>query len=87
MYITIRTLAFCLTVSLTGVNFRGKLQYVTHMGGQKIKCRPIRTQEVGGSRLQDKLYVILRRVLVLVLVKRIKQNQVKSANELKINKF
>ena len=56
MYITVRTLAFCLTVSLTGVHFRGKLQYVSHVGGQKIKCRPIRTREIGGARLQEELY-------------------------------
>ena len=85
---TIGNPAFCLALFLTDIHFWSELQHFVHVGGQKkIKCRPIRTQEVGGARLEDKLYVILRRVLVLVLVKRIKWNQVKSANEFKIKKF
>ena len=56
MYVTIRNPAFCLALYLTGVHFRGKLQYVGHVGGQKIKCRPIRTQEIGGVILQEELY-------------------------------
>ena len=42
---------------LTRVYFRGELQHVGHVGAQKIKCRPIRTQEIGGVRLQEELYV------------------------------
>ena len=53
---TVRNPAFCLALYLTGVHFRGKLQYVGHTGGQKIKCRPIRTQEIGGVILQEELY-------------------------------
>ena len=30
--------------------------YVGRVGGQKIKYRPIRTQEIGGARLQEELY-------------------------------
>ena len=41
---------------LTGVHFRGELQHVGHVGAQKNKCRPIRTQEIGGVRLQEELY-------------------------------
>ena len=48
--------AFCLTLYLTGVHFRGELQHIGHVGGQKIKCRPIRTRETGGVRLQGELY-------------------------------
>ena len=53
---TVRNPAFCLALYLTGVHFRGKLQYVGHTGGQKIKCRPIRTQEIGGVIFQEELY-------------------------------
>ena len=53
---TVRNPAFCLALYLTGVHFRGKLQYVGHVGGQKIKCRPIRTQEIGGVISQEELY-------------------------------
>ena len=45
---------FCLT--FTGVHFPGELQHVGHVGEQKIKCRPIKTQERTGARLQDELY-------------------------------
>ena len=47
---------FCLPLYLTGVHFRGKLQQGGHVGEQKIKCHPIRTWEIGGLWLQDKLY-------------------------------
>ena len=40
-------------------HFRGELQHVGHVGVQKIKCRPIRTREIGGVRLQDELYVTI----------------------------
>ena len=53
---TVRNPAFCLALYLTGVHFRGKLQYVGHVGGQKVKRRPIRTQEIGGVILQEELY-------------------------------
>ena len=49
--------AFCLALYLTGVHFRGELQHVGDVGGQKIKCRPIRAREIGGARLQEKLCV------------------------------
>ena len=53
---TIGNSAFCLALYLTGVHFRGELQHIGHVGGQKIKCRPIRTRETGGVRLQGELY-------------------------------
>ena len=34
--------------------------YVGRVGVQKIKYRPIRTQEIGGARLQEELYVNLK---------------------------
>ena len=40
----------------TGVHFWAELQHVGHVGGQKIKCRPIRTPEIGGVGLQEELY-------------------------------
>ena len=43
--------AFCLPLYLTGVHFRGELQYVGDVSEQKIKCGPIRTREIGGVRL------------------------------------
>ena len=46
----------CLASYLTGVHFRGELQYVDHVGAQKIKCcRPIGTREVVNFRLQEEL--------------------------------
>ena len=53
---TIGNPAFCLALYLTGVHFRGELQHIGHVGGQKIKCRPITTREIGGARLQKELY-------------------------------
>ena len=44
---TIGNPAFRLVLYLTGVHFRGELQHVGHVRG-----RPIRTQEIGGVRLQ-----------------------------------
>ena len=55
---TTRNPAFSLTLYLTGVQFRGELRYVGHVGALKIKCRPIRTREIAGVRFQDELYVI-----------------------------
>ena len=55
---TIGNPTFCLTLYLTGVHFRGNLLHVGPVGGQKIKCGPIRTQEIGGVRLQEELYVL-----------------------------
>ena len=48
---TIGNPAFCLALYVTGVYFRGELQHVDHVGEQKIKCRPIRTQEIPSARL------------------------------------
>ena len=55
--VTIGNPAFCLFLYLTGVHFRGKLQYIGDVSQQKIKCRPIRTREIGGATLSDILYV------------------------------
>ena len=52
---TIGNPASCLALYLSVEHFRGKLQHAGHAGGQKIKCRPIRTRE-GGVRLQKELY-------------------------------
>ena len=53
VYVTIGNPAFCLALYLTGVHFRGELQQVF-----KIKCSPIRNQEIAAARLQEELYVI-----------------------------
>ena len=49
--------AFCLFLYLTGVHFRGELKNGGDVSQQKIKCRPIRTREIGGVSLSDVLYV------------------------------
>ena len=54
---TIGNSAFCLFLYLTGVHFRGELQHGGNVSQQKIKCRPIRTREIGGASLSDVLYV------------------------------
>ena len=54
---TIGNPAFCLALYLTGVHFWGKLHHVGDVKEQKIMCRPIRTQEIGGARLSEELYV------------------------------
>ena len=53
---TIANPASCLVLYLTVEHFRGELQHAGHAGGQKIKCRPIRTRKEGGIRLQEELY-------------------------------
>ena len=53
---TIGNLAFCLALYLTGVHFRGELQHGDDVSKEKIKCRPIRTREIGGARLSEELY-------------------------------
>ena len=35
VYVTIGNLAFCLALYSTGVHFRGELQHVGHVDGQK----------------------------------------------------
>ena len=64
LYCGNRNQAFCLALYLTGVHIRGELQHVGHTGGQKIKCRPIRTREIGGVRLQVELCVTITRLLL-----------------------
>ena len=56
VYVTIGNPAFYLALCLTGVHFRGKLQHAGHVGGQKIKYRPIKTPEIGGVRMEGELY-------------------------------
>ena len=51
--VTIGNPVFCLTLYLTGILFRGELQHVGDVSQQKIKCRPIRTREIGGVRLSE----------------------------------
>ena len=53
---TIGNPAFCLALYLTGVHFRGELQHGDDVSKEKIKCRPIRTREIGGARLSEELY-------------------------------
>ena len=59
MYVRIGKPAFCLAFYLTGVHFRYELQHVGHLGGQKNKCRLIRTREIGGVRFQEEIYADL----------------------------
>ena len=47
---TIGNPAFCLAFNLTGVHHRDKLHHVGEVS-QQIKCRPIRTREIGDVRL------------------------------------
>ena len=54
---TIGNPAFFLSLYLIGVHFRGELQHGGDVSQQKIKCRPIRTQEIGGVSSSDVLYV------------------------------
>ena len=56
VYVTVGNPDFCLAFYLTGVHFRGELQHIGHVGGQKIKYGPIRTREISSVRLQEKLY-------------------------------
>ena len=60
VYVTIRNSAFFLALYLTGVHFRRELQHVGDVSKQKIKCRPIRTREIGGVTLSDVLYGNIR---------------------------
>ena len=53
---TIGNQGFRLALDLIGVHFPGELQHVGDVSEQKIKCRPIRTWEIGGVRLPDELY-------------------------------
>ena len=48
--------AFFLFLYLIGVHFRGQLQHGGDVSQQEIKCRPIRTREVGDVSLSDVLY-------------------------------
>ena len=61
VYVTNWYPTFWLTFYLTDVHFRGELQQVDDVGEQKIKCRPVRTRDTAGVRLQDgnlwKLYI------------------------------
>ena len=59
---TIVHAAFCLFLYLAGVHFRGELQHGGDVSQQKIKCRPIRTREIGDVSLPDVLYVILNSI-------------------------
>ena len=54
---TITSPVFCLVLNLTDVHFQGELEHFSHVGEQKIKCRPIRTRELADIRFQDKPYV------------------------------
>ena len=60
VYVTLGNPAFCLALYLTGVPFRGELQYVGDVSKEKIKYRQIRIREIGGVRLSDELYVFIK---------------------------
>ena len=51
IYATIGNPAFCLFLYLTDVHFRGELHQIGDVSEQKIRCWPIRTQEIGVVRL------------------------------------
>ena len=53
---TIGNQASCLFLYLTEIHFWGKLQHGGDVNEWKIKCRPIRTREIGGVSLSDVLY-------------------------------
>ena len=53
---TIGNPAFCLFLYLIDIHFQGKLQHVGDVSQQKIKCQPIRTQEIVGVTLPDVPY-------------------------------
>ena len=57
IYVAIGNPAFCRFLYLTGVHFRGELQHGGNVSQYKIKCRPIRTWEIGSASLSDVLYV------------------------------
>ena len=57
VYVTIGHPAFCLFLYLTGIHFWGELQHGGDVSGWKIKCRLIRTREIGDVSLSDVLYV------------------------------
>ena len=42
---------FAIILYLTGVHFRGELQHGSDVSQEKLKCRPIRTREIGGVPL------------------------------------
>ena len=58
VYVTIGNPAFCLFLYFTSAHFRGELHHGGDVSQQKIKCRPIRTREIGGVSLSDVLYVM-----------------------------
>ena len=59
--------AFCLFLYLTDVHFRGELQHGGDVSQQKIKCRPIRTREIGGVSLSDVLYANTKTLRLRIL--------------------
>ena len=60
VYLTNWYLTFCLTFYLYDVHFQGKLQYVGHVGEQKIKCGSMRTREITDIRLLHGLIHIFK---------------------------
>ena len=51
VYVTIGSPVFCLTLYLIGIHFGDMLQHAGYVAEQKIKCWPIRNQEIAGVRL------------------------------------
>ena len=68
MYVRIGKSGFCLAFYLTGVHFRYELQHVGHLGGQKKKCRLIRTREIGGVRFQEEIYADLNLLDIYIYI-------------------
>ena len=58
VYVTIGNPAFCLPLNLTGVHFWDELQHFGDVNEPETKYRPIRTREIGGTRLSEELYAI-----------------------------
>ena len=57
VYVTLGKHGFCLFLYLTWVHYRDKLQHGVDVSKQKIKFKPIRTEEVGAVALLGVLYV------------------------------
>ena len=60
---TIGNPAFFIASYLTGVHFRGELQHICDVSEQKIKCRHMRTREIGGVILSEEQHMFLRHVI------------------------
>ena len=60
--------AFCLTLYLTRVHFRGELQHLGDVSKQKIKCRPVRLSEKLYAYVEPLIYEMLKFLLILLIL-------------------